>query len=742
MSFQKVQNLLRSGRIAPFLDIALPASVAGVVRCPFCGQNGFHVQQHPEGVGEWQHCFKCNRQGTPLTIAAELLGQNIAETVRHLLDAQGATSTPATIAEVVQREESELQVTFFWQAARNALTRPELDHVVVLQRLGWAAAERLLGSVALRGPGQHIGLCQASEAAAVGLKLKRSAGGTVVVPYFSHLDQLLSLQLITPTQQLLSVRHRNNLGFAFYRKSAFHSAHRVYISSLLRVVGMLHVQADVRGERDIPVAAWQDSGTPIPPYHTSNLIGHSVVMLEPTLTPSVVQLAMEHDAKIYFLPHRSDNQFDLLQPAAADLANWCTKQKVSGLLQEIAQSALPLPAAIKVWRKQATQADISLLLRAAAGYPEEVRTTICKLLASPARKIYYNTESQQSPIIIETTSNPVALVEKNQTICTLTGSKVFPGIIRVDNIVDRAGDPEYRGQIITTDSTIDFIVRKSELTYSWFYTYLNQKSIITRHLKQISVADRVSAEHLLSLAIQQKAPVCYAGFSKLGWDGEGFQYAKMRIEAGRVTSTPSFLIVDSPGGPSYSAVKPLRDIHYIYQQNSDTAAQAWAWALAISAIATAPVVGLPPIGLILEDVKFTPELRAVMQQFGCRIRAKSLAEPSWFYYRETAATKKRQYKLTPWMVCLQHRLSGHVDKRSNAYRLSCDKLATQAAALRNMLMPVMQYLKYFTKHPPSKEFADWQSWHAFSVRNFGKCFASLNNAAIARKFRFLRLQHD
>lgn len=743
MNFQKVQNLLRSKRIAPLIDMVIPSSVTGVVRCPFCGQASFHVQQHPEGVGEWQHCFKCNRQGTPLTIAAEILGQNIAGAAQHLLESQGVRPPEELITEIVKREDDELQIWLFWQNSRRSLPYPSSAQVALLMKLGWAASERLLGKAALRGPGNYIGLCTKDEVHSVSaLQFKRVVGDGLVLPYFSHVNQLVSLQLVTTTQQLLSVRNSNSLGFAFYSRDTFNQSHNVYLSSLTRLVGMLHTQADVQGVATLPIAAWQDTGTPISPYQGSSLIGHSVVLLEPTLTPSVVQLAIDYDAKICFLPHQTGDQFDLRRPTAADLASWCSATSVRSVLTDAARAALPLAAAVKVWRAKATQADIRLLLQASASYPDDVKSTICRLLSSSRRKIYYNQDTQNSPVIIETSNNPLSLVERNAAVYTQDGRKVFPGIVRVIGIVDRNGDPEYVGNVTTAEQTIPFKVRKSDLTYSWFYAFLSQKSVLSRHLRQVSIADRVSAEHLLSLAVHRKVPTCHVGVDKIGWDGKGFQYSKMRIENGRVTTTPYFLVEDNVGGPDFATVKTIRDMRSIYCQNSETAAQAWAWLTAISAIITAPAVGLQPISLIIESDKCTAELRCLLQQFRCRIRTKRFSSPSWFYYREVAGDKQRQYKMSPWMVCLQRNLSAQVNARSNAYRLSCNRLLPHAAELQNMLMPVMYYLQYFTANKPDKEFSDWQSWHSFSVRHIGKCFVSLQNPALQRKCRYMHLQHS
>jgi len=741
MNFQKVQALLRSKQIAPFIDIAMPDSASGIVRCPFCGQISFHIQQHPSGEGEWQHCSKCNRQGTPLTIAAELLHRSVAEAASYLLESQGVVSSPEVIARIVHQEETELDILRFWLDSHQNVHCPSPLQIDVLCRLNWASAQRLFGRVAFRGPGLHIGLCSAEVAASkLDLRLKKRENAGVVVPYFSPLRQLVGLQVITNQEQVFSRRNNQAMGFAYYSKEVFESSHVVYLSSLLRLVGMLYTQAALQGLESLPLAAWRDEGLPLHACHTASLVGHSVVLLEPTLTPSVVQLAMECDAKLYFVPHRADDQLNLLRPTSPDLRNWAQSGRVSGVLADCHKSALSLGAAVRVWKSKATQADIGLLLQAAGPYPEEVQHTIHRLLSASSHKIYYNPKTQRPPVIIDTGTSTISLIEKNNAVHTADGKKVFPGIIRLGGIVDREGDAEYIGNISTGEQLIPFRVRKSDLTYSWFYAYLENKSVIARSTKHVSLCDRVSADHLLSLAIHQNPPKLYTGVSRIGWDGKGFQYARMRIESGNVSLTPSFLVEETSGGPDFTNVRPPQDFHYVYHQKTELAAQAWAWVTVLSAIITAPVYGLPPLGIVLENVKFNVELSHVLRQFCIRIRTNKFHDPCWFYYKGATNKKQRQHQIGPWLLYLQDNLSKQADDRTSAYRLRADKLVDNAAKLQHMLMPVMYYLRYFTKNRPTKVPQNWHDWNAFTTRNIGKCFSVVDNSSVSRRSKHYRLR--
>jgi len=745
MNLLKLNQTFSTERVFPLLDFpSVSDSIVGGC-CPFCGSTDWSVQQDPVSLDQWQHCPQCNRYGSPLAMASHALSLSLDDTLQHLVDRISPDSSESELNQYLEIEKRRSLFSRLWIESQQHTMIPTQAHVQLMCMMGWSSSSHFDGTKALNGPGQLFGFNICKNFVDLGIsKLLRKTDECLVVPYFSGPQKIEGLRIITARHsEFLTVHPPSKLhtdpevkGLAFYNYARQAIRDTVVVTSMLRPAGMLHIRNFSMSTQRLPVVAWNNDGKPHMHLPWSFLSGLSLILWEGKITAGVVQQAINHDALISYTPLTAFEGGSALLGPSPSTKNWINNKTPQTRVADIIRKAMPLNDVLRKWKSNATDAEVRTLLAEAETFPRDVFNRISRFTS----KINIRTHRVPSDIRCEVKagSDSIVLVERDQKVYDAKGKLRFPAIVRVTHVVtNKTADVHYSGSVITHYGNIPFNVPALEMTSMWFYDLLCTKQAhVVDYSGRLNRMDLLDADTLIKLSFLKHKPIFCKAAEKVGWDGEGFQFAHLRIENGKVTRTPACMVYDKGVGPDTGSLSLTVHSKTVFNRNTRTAELCWNAAVALSAVASSPMVGLLPLPVLVGRDVYDSHMTALFRGLNVRHTKAKEWDHNWFF-RYKPMVSSRASIVPAWSVVSTPEVTETAVARSPGYLIKSNHIKEFDNTVDSLSYMVLHYLRHVSAIKLHAVTMDWEQWHRFTVQQMRKCFFYVQSDVFNKRTRLI-----
>lgn len=697
--------------------------------CPFCSTSSLTIQRNPINGEEWQHCGHCNKSGSPLAMASGYLGVPVQDVIDRLNTKLDAKLPQKDIAEYVQNEQKHLEVVELWRKSQLRLVAPTPEHTAIARDLQWVNRDCYDGSRAFKSFSKLFGYAYTSEIRKLfKVRLSNAGPACLLVPYFSGFDRIDGFNVVTANYTVfVSTKDDGSAsgGLGFYSHIYPHLNGLAILSTQQDLLGAVHVQNSRKGLRPLPLMSWLNEPNTPHNCYWSCLFGNRTIFWESSLSVGLLHRALMQKAQIS------------LQIGGATPAALC-KYGTEGL-RNILRSAKDPVDALKHWRFRASEYDALAMLRDAETYPQDTFNMVMKYM----RPRLGAKELQPVVMLDDKTSGEnrrIGLTEVDHSTYDTRGMLRFPGLLRITRVLKgKPGELWYVGSIAIPGKKMEFKVLKDELRGSWFHSFLRQQQPTRmEEYDRIREGEDLDSVTLLTFALSRSVPTFDSVTSSLGWDGEAFQFCRLRIRDGEAAPSPAYMFAGKDVGPNMSYVTATPRIRSLMNRDDPGMQAYWGLATAMCAVATAPLVELQPLPVLLSVGGYSEELLELYSE----LRLPRHSGPNWEHnwFRRSTARKGYRFRIAPvWSITPAFEVMSIAVDSTPGYMIDVSKLPSGKLPHIKVNHLVLQYLKYISG-VKFKFNGSWKAWHAFTVTNMNKCFKFVTSDSFKHRTKLVSLR--
>lgn len=464
------------------------------IDCPKC--QGSLVLYHDTAVGgEWHHCEGCGSSGDLVELAALATGVDAESALFELLNAQQLT---ADITEIEQYINGHVlarhNVNAVWERASKAMTKPPVETLGLLRRLGMTAATNIDQSMNPMSQIAGVEHYRNFNLYVRNLPLHKYGSGknyifkgknwqyVLMFPYHSLPGQIVGFDLIgrhghqagdrmyEPTMPLVRTPTDNEAGLAGVGSVTGFDDHVIAVRDTV-LMGQIQGRAAHRDGRLLPVVGWRDQQQFTTNQAWAMLEGSTVLFWDTNFDEKLLSQAIRANGKILISPSKyHENE----RHHAALLYN---RPDGQGLLSYLQSRARPWPRVLLGHRKRVKQAQFNKLIARLEqrGHNIDEVNAICGQSGFSVHRT--------GVVVPETIKlDEKNIVERNNQwfVETKKGSKPISNfVLRLDYLFDDNDVRYVAGRILRGKERYPFIVPSTRLTSNW-----QQSQVLTSFLTE------------------------------------------------------------------------------------------------------------------------------------------------------------------------------------------------------------------------------------------------------------------
>lgn len=738
MSLLDIHAGLSYAAIAPLIGMEPTASYPVSAKCPYCEAQAWAIHQDTKTLEEWYYCSQCKATGTILAMAASRLNMLQEEAMYYLAEQLNLPVSPSNMRLYLRAQGFSAVLQELWKQSQFSKQNEGREYYLALLRLGWNISAPMSQERYMAGPGQILGILTPAQVAKYGRsRLLKGKEPTVVVPYYRSPTQIGALACFSNgTETLLTSKTGGEVGLVGLPFLWQIQSNNLVLTSMLANMVRIHLRNFNSSEMPLPILAWRQFMITERKKQWPMLGGRQLIFWERQPTASLLHQAMLCNASLTFTGPDVSRQ----QPkevSGSRWHSWIADVTVTEVYQQLVRTAKPYEHALRNWAEYAAPADKTKLLQDAEQQNYEVARLVRshlapKLLTEVGRRIRVPV-LQRRPTTGGT--NFMVIVEKNNKWYDDGGNVRLPGVVRVDKLVVRPdASKEYIGYLQTNEGKYPFRVPVKQANLAWLTEFGLSHGVLLRSDCFCNAWGNRWLEKFnpFAVACQIELPEVVNGLESIGWDGSGFQFINSRLCRGEFSLNPEFTFPENAPGPRQPHCRLRENVVLALSNESPELEIIWAFAIAICAQVTAPVVNFPIYGIWVDQLICDLFLRQIYYRFAIRYgplhgwvhkwprRLKRFTEAltqddTGFFIVNFEAHQGRSSKTN--LIKITNIPKG-LQPRKVTY--SCDKI-------------VLQYLKHFSKTEHATP-ASWEDWKNYTVAQMQQLFGfigsnALNNAA-------------
>ena len=731
--------------IASSIGLEPIANYSVAVNCPYCGSRSFAIYQDNANLEELYFCSNCHANGSVIGLACEQLGLEEAETLKHLASVLNKQVAHDAINDYCKACELKNKYIKFWKHAKKRGLEPSQKEVEYLKFLGWNVRNPMSFERLWEGPAELYGTADPKVVEKLLGKRVLKKSPMVVLPFYKMPGVLSSFLCLSPKQTI----HTNTLhgtdvkkgepGFAGMQFLDRFDTEIVIATSLLKVMVQLQLRHFSSNINPLAIVGWNQPAKSTIENQWSVLGDRQVVMWEREPSAAMLHQAMICNASIVFHGPRFNLRTEN-KSTNSRWKKWVTHEPAIDVWRKLVKNAKPVEQALKNWARVANKEQKIKLFQEAEQYNQNTAQFVRQCLHNVrvpevARKIRIGSSNKGTHP--GHTSTYSILIEKNKKWYDRQGNLKLSGVVRVEKIVVHPSEKkEYIGKLITKEKTVDFRVPKEQASMVWLKKFAFSHGIHLREDLHSEFYNKSSYFRFnpFEAAIEFEQPTLVLGQSKIGWDGDAFQFKEASLKRGVFSKHQTAIFpADSPGPKQrFSAMRKAVEIAL----NKKTVENEIVWALAIGLCSqvTAPVVGLQPYSIILKKKVIDTFVQTLFSRFKLRRGsyenwdhnwprrldnpARAFSKSSSSFFVTTHCPVKKRYADT-----IEIDLEETLQPRLITY--SADKIITN-------------YLRWFSKNLESS--ACWPQWLHTTKENLKQAFPFLSEDLLEKAFFRLTLR--
>lgn len=740
MNLLKLNQTFSTERIWPLLPLQRTddASIGRV--CPFCKSNRWTVQTNPATREEWQHCDQCNRSGSPLTMASLSMKMSIEDTALALAARMKSDLPVVELKRYAQYDVDRLELTKIWRDAQAGVAQPSTAHLRLLAMMGWTSTTHFDGPKALEGPGKLFGLTNYGAVRSyVKLEGCKANSACLLIPYYSAPNKIDGFRVVTENDsEFITIGpnvaqnlHSRIRGLAFYDYAKSAVGDIVVLTSMLKPAGMLHALSYDRPEK-LPILAWDNTGEPNAGTPWWHLSGARLVFWEVHITPALIQHALSHEAMVYYnLASPFDNPI-LHSHVTEQMRRWGTQMDPESRFKSFLRKAEPIEKVLARWRTRASHDDFRKLLEAAEQFPADVFNLISKYTSKTQKY-----EQRLPPSVtcwVGTGKRKISLTERGKQVYHPDGKIAFPATVRVTHITaNAAGDVRYAGEITSNIGSVSFSVLEALMTPSYFFNLLQTKQPqFVSYVEKFSESKLVDSRTLVNLSLIRHKPILGKAIEKIGWDGVGFQFSRMRICKGETHKTAKQEVETENIGPDISYFREDGTFEGVVSEVSNASQFYWALASAMCAVATSPLVELHPLPIFIDRDMLDKPIAQLFQDLKLTHTKKVAWKHNWFRRYRSNLYQKSEIA-PPWTIGVTSEVKATALYGTGCYVVQSRMAVRSTRMTAHVMGIVLRYLKHFSALEVPVNHTQWGTWHDFTMRQMNECFSTIKSASFSTR---------
>lgn len=742
MSLLDVHVGLTFSAIAPLLGLEPTAKHTVSAECPFCGAHAWAIYQDTHSLEEWHYCSQCKATGSMLAMAAERLQMPQVEALQYLANKLNYRLQPADIKDYTDSLCVDRTYLDLWKLAQDNMLRLTDAQNRFIREKRWHPTAPMSTPRIMSGPAQIYGIASPSQLSRVlSNKFHRRSQEVLVVPYYRTPTQIGSFACISATQQFYTRRHTiksefrpGSFGFAGLPLLWRSYSDSVIVTSMLSNMIQLQMSNFRSSDIPLPLLGWRQPSKPGRQRQWELLDGRHTVFWERTPTAAIVHQAMLCEGHLVFLGPETDRRKP--QEVEGDRwDNWISKQPALDAFKLLLKEAKPVGDALRNWARVAAEEDKVRLRQDAVSFDSKVAELIWE--AVPAKQNVQRSRRANVPIQgnkKQESKGHTVIVENDHKWLSLEGRMRLPFTVRVTHVVARPGGRrDYIGFLLDNKNKVSFVVDSKKAGFGWLEKFAKQHNMWLPPERGTNIHRdrRVDTFDPFDAAMVFESPKLVAGVSSVGWDGSGFQFLKARLLNSRFRPNPEFLLPENSPGPRRSHCRFRREVYRSLNREGPEMEVAWAFAIALCAQVTAPVVDLPVVGITIDRQQHDRFLSSLYSRFEIRKGDYSSWPHKWPRRLDLLDRAIKEDK-TGFYVSRhtgQPRQVIKVDARDES--LDPSNLSWSVDKL------TLNYLKYFTslKTARKRKPENWNEWLNFTLQRFSWRHRLIKSQSLASCFR-------
>jgi hypothetical protein len=588
--------------IAPILGLEPVTKYAVLNRCPYCTAHAWTIHQDSRNLEEWHYCSQCKAAGSILAMAAERLEMSLEDTVKYLADRLNMSLTFDHIKVYHKSIDYARRYQEIWQTAQKTKLSRE-EHQLISQ-LGWQPSVQMSSERFQAGLGQLYGILPFIH---LKQNLNRHAAGknklTAVVPFFKSLAQVGAFNCYTDKQEYFFAPPHSGMnafavgeyGFAGLPFLTSMQSNSLVVTSMLHVMLQMHAHNFSYDNSPLPLLAWRQHQAAGVDRQWSILGGRRLVLWERAPTAAILHHASLMSANLSFVGPETDHQ----QPQEVSGPRWRAwihNHPAPEVINRVIRASRPYEQALRNWAETAAPADKAKLLQDAEQYSaraaELVREVVDpKLKATVGMRVRAARYDKNGVI-----GGYSTVIEREGKWYNTSGQIRLPAVLRITHIVVRPnGQKEYIGFLESDGVRHEFRVDKDKANWHWLREFAVNSGVFMQ-TDQITYQQDTTRDSFcpFDAACRLEYPTMVVGKERIGWDGSGFQFRNAYLQDGVFRQNPDFTMPDDAPGPKQHFAQLKEEVQEALQKDTQEMEVMWAFAIALCAQITAPVLELEP----------------------------------------------------------------------------------------------------------------------------------------------------
>ncbi len=528
------------------------------------------------------------------------------------------------------------QALDYWETCRQRLIAPPSPRLLALRQRTGLSDVGIGRKRLLQGPGQFYGASDAkttaqqlgSPAVVRDQHISRFFGGRgwrdiLVIPHWGSPSHILGFEFVGRLGQPISTLYRavtpgltkspNSWGgIAGLLPVLRETENLVIITPDVLAMCCLQTRHYRHAMRPLPLVAWNHKRPP-DSRNWANLNQRNAIFWDFALTAETVVCCAQHDAYLVIAGPEQLSQ--------SHIARYLRSVPALDLIRQLEQNARPWRVAIRNWIHRPGNSQVQQLIERLESLDIAVAKEVKACLPQrqqPSEHLRVRHASIGLAQVIERNCRWFRESRQNRR-----GEPLFDGVVRIHRVIlhEPPDPPEYLGEILkpvvgeTHPIRIPFHLDEPQMDV--FHVWA--KKAIWEHTGE-QITPRSPKEWfkapLKDVALAFQTPKIEQGRKFFGWDGQGFQLRRYRIENGQFTSTDPLLLPQQWPAPDEPMPKASKQFDQAI--GIDIPEMRYLWAIGEQAVKSLQAIaeGLPTNKVVLPAQRATAAITGLLRRLG------------------------------------------------------------------------------------------------------------------------------